>query len=122
MTCTGGSSACGSASPRTGGWLAFFRDMTAGGLTGVQLVTSDAHAGLVAAIGETIPGPPGSGAARTTPRTGYPSPEASWPWVKTLLHSVFDQPDAAAVNAQFERVLDSRTEKFPAVVEPLRRF
>src|SRR3954469_9566788 len=32
------------------GWLAFFRDLTARGLSGVKLVTSDAHAGLVAAI------------------------------------------------------------------------
>ncbi len=38
------------------GWLAFFRDLTARGLTGVKLVTSDAHAGLVAAIGATLPG------------------------------------------------------------------
>src|SRR4051812_37082746 len=38
------------------GWLAFFRDLTARGLTGVALVTSDAHAGLVAAIGATLPG------------------------------------------------------------------
>ncbi|WP_247611506.1 IS256 family transposase, partial [Nocardia gamkensis] len=38
------------------GWLAFFRDLVARGLSGVQLVTSDAHAGLVAAIGATLPG------------------------------------------------------------------
>src|SRR4051812_15488960 len=38
------------------GWLAFFRDLTARGLTGVALVTSDAHAGLVTAIGATLPG------------------------------------------------------------------
>src|SRR5215213_7919927 len=38
------------------GWLAFFRDLTARGLTGVALVTSDAHAGLVSAIGATLPG------------------------------------------------------------------
>jgi putative transposase len=38
------------------GWLAFFRDLTARGLTGVRLVTSDAHAGLTAAIGATLPG------------------------------------------------------------------
>src|SRR6201991_2533753 len=38
------------------GWLAFFRDLTARGLTGVRLVTSDAHDGLVAAIGATLPG------------------------------------------------------------------
>src|SRR4051795_9453455 len=39
------------------GWLAFFRDLTARGLTGVALVTSDAHRGLVEAIGATLPGP-----------------------------------------------------------------
>ena len=51
------------------GWLAFFRDLTARGLTGVKLVTADAHAGLVAAIGATLPEPPGNAAARTTRRT-----------------------------------------------------
>ena len=35
------------------GALAFWRDLTARGLTGVKLVTSDAHAGLVAAIDAT---------------------------------------------------------------------
>ena len=38
------------------GWLAFFRDLVARGLSGVTLVTSDAHAGLVAAIAATLPG------------------------------------------------------------------
>ena len=38
------------------GWLGFFRDLVARGLTGVRLVTSDAHAGLVAAIAATLPG------------------------------------------------------------------
>jgi transposase-like protein len=38
------------------GWLAFFRDLVARGLTGVALVTSDAHRGLVEAIGATLPG------------------------------------------------------------------
>ena len=38
------------------GWLGFFRDLTARGLAGVQLVTSDAHRGLVEAIGATLPG------------------------------------------------------------------
>ena len=39
------------------GWLAFFRDLTARGLSGVRLVTSDAHRGLVAAVGGTRPRP-----------------------------------------------------------------
>jgi len=38
------------------GWLGFFRDLTARGLSGVKLVTSDAHRGLVEAIGATLPG------------------------------------------------------------------
>ena len=38
------------------GWLTFWRDLVARGLTGVKLVTSDAHAGLVAAIGATVGG------------------------------------------------------------------
>ena len=79
------------------GWLAFFRDLTTRGLTGVQLVTSDAHRGLVEAIGATLPG-----AAWRRCRTHYAAnlmsvtPMASWPWVKTLLHSVCDQPDAVS--------------------------
>ncbi len=98
------------------GWLAFFRDLTARGLTGVGLVTSDAHAGLVEAIGATLPG-----ASWQRCRTHYAAnlmaatPKSSWPWVKTLLHSVYDQPDADAVEAQFDRVLQTLTEKFPEV-------
>ena len=38
------------------GWLAFFRGLVARGLSGVVLVTSDAHAGLIAAIQSTLPG------------------------------------------------------------------
>jgi transposase-like protein len=38
------------------GWLAFLRGLTARGLSGVQLVTSDDHAGLVNAIAAVLPG------------------------------------------------------------------
>ncbi|MEB0288793.1 IS256 family transposase, partial [Cryobacterium sp. 10S3] len=102
------------------GWLGFFRDLTARGLTGVKLVTSDAHAGLVAAIGATLPG-----ATWQRCRTHYAAnlmsatPKSSWPWVKTLLHSVYDQPDADAVHAQFDRVLNALEEKLPAVATHL---
>jgi len=102
------------------GWLGFFRDLTARGLTGVGLLTSDAHAGLVAAVGATLPG-----AAWQRCRTHYAAnlmgvtPKASWPWVKTLLHSVYDQPDATSVHAQYDRVLDALVGKMPAVAEHL---
>ena len=38
------------------GWLMFFRGLIARGLSGVGLVTSDAHPGLVAAVAATLPG------------------------------------------------------------------
>jgi len=36
-----------SAEDGAGGWLAFFRDLSVRGLSGVSLVISDAHTGLV---------------------------------------------------------------------------
>ena len=102
------------------GWLGFFRDLVARGLGGVKLVTSDAHAGLVAAIAATL-----AGAAWQRCRTHYAAnlmsvtPKSSWGWVKALLHSIYDQPDAEAVHAQFDRVVDALAEKLPAVAAHL---
>jgi transposase-like protein len=102
------------------GWLAFFRDLTARGLTGAQLVTSDAHRGLVDAIGATLPG-----ASWQRCRTHYAAnlmaitPKNTWGWVKALLHSVYDQPDTASVHAQFDRVLNAVADKLPAVAAHL---
>ena len=44
------------------GWLAFLRGLTARGLSGVQLVTSDDHDGLLDAIAAVLPERPGKGA------------------------------------------------------------
>lgn len=38
------------------GWLAFFRSLVVRGLSGVQLVISDDHTGLVDANAATLPG------------------------------------------------------------------
>lgn len=98
------------------GWLAFFRDLVARGLAEVRLVTSDAHAGLVEAIGATLPG-----ASWQRCRTHYAAnlmsatPKSSWPAVKAMLHSVYDQPDAASVQAQFDKLLDTTQAQLPAV-------
>ena len=48
------------------GWLAFFRDLTARGLTGVPLVAFDAHRRLVEAAGATLPGAGWQQCARIT--------------------------------------------------------
>ncbi len=42
-------------------------------------------------------------------------------WVKALLHSVYDQPDAEAVHAQFERIVEALADKLPDVADHLGR-
>jgi putative transposase len=101
-------------------WNVFFADLTACGLTGVMLVTSDAHAGLVEAIAANLPG-----ASWQRCRTHYAAnlmslcPKSAWPAVKTMLHPVYDQPDADAVHAQYDKLLDQVTARLPAVGEHL---
>jgi len=97
------------------GWLAFFRGLVARGLAGVVLVTSDAHRGLIAAIAATLPG-----ASWQRCRTHYlrdlltKVSKSSQPWVATLVRTIFDQPDAAEVHAQFDRVVTALEGKLPA--------
>ena len=97
-------------------WNEFFADLVARGLSGVRLVTSDAHTGLVEAIAANLPG-----ASWQRCRTHYAAnlmsvtPKSMWPAVKAMLHSVYDQPDTPAVLAQFDRLLDYVEAKLPAV-------
>ncbi|OLT40094.1 IS256 family transposase [Serinicoccus sp. CNJ-927] len=101
-------------------WNEFFADLVARGLDGVRLVTSDAHAGLVDAVAANLPG-----ASWQRCRTHYSAnlmsvtPKSMWPAVKAMLHSVYDQPDAPAVHAQFDRLIDYVTDKLPAVADHL---
>ena len=101
-------------------WNEFFADLTARGLTGVRLVTSDAHKGLVEAVAANLPG-----ATWQRCRTHYAAnlmsatPKSMWPAVKAMLHSVYDQPDDTAVQAQFDRLLDYVDDKLPEVHEHL---
>jgi putative transposase len=95
------------------GWLAFLRGLLAHGLAGVGLVTSDSHAGLVEAVGATLPGASWQ-RCRTARNLATKVPEGAQPWVLTLLRAVFDQPDADQVGAQFARVVAALEAKFPA--------
>ncbi|QAY62036.1 IS256 family transposase [Xylanimonas allomyrinae] len=101
-------------------WNEFFADLVARGLTGVRLVTSDAHRGLVEAIAANLPG-----ATWQRCRTHYAAnlmsvcPKASWPAVKAMLHSVYDQPTPAAVTTQFDQLLDMVATPLPDVHDHL---
>lgn len=96
------------------GWLGFLRGLTARGLSGVKLVISDAHRGLVDAIAAALPG---AGWQRC--RTHYlrnlltKVPRSAQPWVATMVRTIFDQPDAASVRAQFARVVEAIEARFP---------
>lgn len=96
------------------GWLGFLRGLTARGLSGVKLVISDAHRGLVDAIGTALPG-----AAWQRCRTHYlrnllmKVPRSAQPWVATVVRTIFDQPDAASVRDQFGRVVETVQARFP---------
>jgi transposase-like protein len=102
------------------GWLAFLRGLVARGLSGVQLVISDAHPGLVAAIGSALPG-----ASWQRCRTHYLRnlltrvPKTAQPHVATQVRTIFDQADTDAVCAQYERVVAGLGEKYPAAAEHL---
>jgi len=96
------------------GWLAFLRDLVERGLCGVELVTSDAHSGLKDAIASTLPG-----ASWQRCRTHFLKnllsqvPKSLQQAVATLVRTIFDQPDAAAVRQQHQQVVRQLAERFP---------
>ena len=102
------------------GWTAFLRGLVARGLSGVHLVISDAHPGLVDAIASTLPG-----ASWQRCRTHFlrnlltKVPKSAGPFVATIVRSIFAQPDAPTTHAQHERVIEQLAERFPAAAEML---
>jgi transposase-like protein len=89
-------------------WLAFLRDLAARGLSGVQLVTSDAHAGLKAAIGTVL-----QGASWQRCRVHFMRdalglvPKHAQQMVAATIRTVYAQPDAAAAHEQWRRVAET---------------
>ena len=91
-------------------WLAFLRSLVARGLSGVQLVISDDHTGLVDAIEITM-----AGASWQRCRTHYLAnlltkvPKSSGSMVATMVRTIFAQPDPDQVWAQHRRVVGHLT-------------
>ncbi len=101
-------------------WPAFIRRLCERGLSGVRLVISDAHAGLVAAVREQL-----LGAAWQRCRVHFTRnaqdlvPRSARSMVATVIRSIFEQPDEASARAQLRRVVDGIRSRFPAVAELL---
>jgi len=94
----------------TAAWTAFLRSLVARGLSSVELVISDAHGGIKAAIATVL-----SDASWQRCRTHFMAnlasrvPRLSWPMIATLVRSIFEQPDRDATWAQLGDVVDKLT-------------
>jgi transposase-like protein len=94
----------------TASWTEFLRGLVARGLSGVELVISDAHGGIKAAIASVL-----AEASWQRCRTHFMANLASrvskgdWPMVATLVRSVFEQPDRDATWSQLGDVIDKLT-------------
>ena len=88
-----------------GFWTSFLRSLKTRGLDGVQLVISDAHSGLKKAIGTVF-----QGASWQRCRVHFMRnvlsvvPKGSQEMVASIIRTIFAQPDAEHVSAQFEEV------------------
>ena len=95
-------------------WLAFLRSLSARGLRGVELVTSDAHLGLRDAIATVF-----AGSSWQRCRTHFMTnlltkvPRSAQPWVATMVRTIYQQPSAEEVHMQMERVVDQLSDRFP---------
>jgi len=95
-------------------WLDFLRSLVERGLTGVKLVISDAHKGLVAAIENTM-----IGASWQRCRTHFMTnllsqvPKSTQGLVASLVRSIFAQPDATTVWDQHAAVVKQLGKRFP---------
>lgn len=98
-------------------WTAFLRELVARGLSGVRLVVSDHHKGLMAAIDAVLPG-----AAWQRCRTHFMRnlltkvPKVAQPFVADMVRTVFAQPSGPEVAAQLSRVVAQLEEK-PALAD-----
>jgi len=95
----------------TAAWTAFLRALVARGLSGVELVISDAHGGIKAAIALIF-----SEASWQRCRTHFMAnlasrcAKANWPMIATLVRSIFEQPDRDTTWAQLADVTDKLTQ------------
>jgi transposase-like protein len=95
----------------TAAWTAFLRSMVARGIGGIELVISDAHGGIKAAIATVF-----SEATWQRCRTHFMAnlasrvPKANWPMIAALVRSIFEQPDRETTWAQLADVVDKLTQ------------
>lgn len=97
-------------------WTAFFRSLRARGLSGVQLVISDHHAGLKAAIAAVFIGASWQRCRVHFVRNALARvPKGSTEMVAAAIRTIFAQPDAAHVRSQLNEIVTMLRGQFPDV-------
>jgi len=95
-------------------WIAFLRSLRARGLTGVQLVISDAHLGLREAISAVMLGATWQRCKVHLARNVLAKvPKGSADMVAAAMRTIYAQPDAAHVHGQFDEIVSMLTRQFP---------
>lgn len=101
-------------------WVQFLRGLLARGLNGVQLVISDAHRGLKAAIGAVLQGASWQRCRVHFVRNALALvPKSAAQMVAATIRTVFVQPDAATAREHWRRVSDSFRSRFPKLSDLL---
>ena len=101
-------------------WLSFLRSLSARGLSGVELVISDAHQGLKNAIATVF-----AGAGWQRCRTHFMAnlltrvPKRSQPGVAAMVRTIYQQLSPEDVHAQADRVVAQLQEHFPQAAQML---
>ena len=102
-------------------WTEFLRDLRERGLDGVQLVISDAHAGLKTAIRRVLQGAAWQRcrvhALRNLLSVAHHQHRQI---IAALIRTIFAQPDAEAASAQLRSVVDQLESIAPSVAERLQ--
>lgn len=101
-------------------WTQFLRSLRARGLHGVQLVISDAHSGLIEAIEAVCIGASWQRCRVHFMRNVWSRiPKASGEMVAAAIRTIFAQPDAEHVAAQFDEITLMLRRQFPVVADML---
>jgi putative transposase len=99
-------------------WTSLVRSLVARGLSGVRLLTSDAHRGLKGAIEAVLQGASWQRCRVHFMRNALSLvPKAAQQMVGATIRTVFAQPDASGAREQWRRVAEGFRGRFPRLAE-----
>jgi putative transposase len=99
-------------------WMDFLRSLIRRGLKGVELVTSDAHEGLKAAIREVLAGSSWQRCRVHFMRNVLANiPKGSKAVVAAAIRTIFAQPDREAAGQQVSEVVNAMQSRWPKAAE-----